>query len=256
MSRNCGGFLGDLIARVNGSGPAVDSRDLPRLAESGVELQQTFRIGMPVGTARIKVDTFCRQCHGQLIREDEQGYDFKVAAPTSFWQRWFGRPSSLNVQVRFRRLLAQSATPILVTVNVSLVRGGKGKTAKVLQRQGVDLLTRLQGQLCVNAEKRPNDRLLWPHPVQVCPIEEDGNVGAPIECRGKDISLTGMAFYLPHELPTSQVVIHLQESEDTQPLTIAATLVRAHRCADGWYDVGVLFRVAGAVSAAKAVSAS
>ena len=220
-------ILSDIIARANDLTVAPDTHIAPCLLGSQNELRHTFRVGMPVGTARIKVDAFRKQCQGQLVRENEQGYGFRVAVATSFWRKWFRRPSGIDVHVEFRRVHAQAATPINVTVKVSLIGRGKKRAAAILQGKGKELLEGLQANLCVHAEKRPNDRLLWPRPVQISPVDEDGNMGDPIQCRGKDISLTGMAFYLPHELPTSLVVIRLQESEDAQPTTIAATLVRA-----------------------------
>jgi hypothetical protein len=80
--------------------------------------------------------------------------------------------------------------------------------------------------------------------VQVCCVLPDGQLSDPIECRGKDISLSGIGFYLPHEIPTSQVCVKLPTSVHPPHLAVPATLVRAHRCADGWYDVGALFRLA------------
>jgi hypothetical protein len=71
----------------------------------------------------------------------------------------------------------------------------------------------------------------------------NGQVSEPIECRGKDISLSGIGFYLPHEIPTPQVCINLPTAGEPPFLEVPATLVRARRCADGWYDVGALFRV-------------
>ena len=87
------------------------------------------------------------------------------------------------------------------------------------------------------------DRILWPHPVTICPLYHDGTRGEMIECAGKDISQTGMGFYLPHDLATAEVLIVLPNPHRTGPVKVPATLVRAKRCADGWYDVGALFRL-------------
>jgi hypothetical protein len=37
--------------------------------------------------------------------------------------------------------------------------------------------------------------------------------------------------------------VRLPTGVDPPFLAVPATLVRAHRCADGWYDVGALFRL-------------
>ena len=66
----------------------------------------------------------------------------------------------------------------------------------------------------------------------------------PIECRCKDISRTGIGFYLPHELHTPQVLIELPNTLIPPSVAVPATLVRAKRCADGWYEVGAIFNLA------------
>jgi len=237
-------ILSELLALAGGTASVDEPLGLPQLSESGDELQHKFRVGLPLGTTRLRVDAFRQHCDGELLRENEQSYDFHVPVPTNFWQQWIGLQPGLEFRVQLTRPHALSATPIDVTVTVQAVHCGRMKAAQLFQDLGVHLLEGLRAFLLVNSEKRTHDRLLWPHPVEVCPIEEDGSIGPAILCRGKDISLGGIAFYLPHALPTSQVLIRLPAIPNSQPLTIPATLVRAQRCADGWYDVGALFRLA------------
>jgi serine/threonine protein kinase len=237
-------ILRDLIAFAGGTVPAEEQFGMARLSETGDELLQRFRVGLPIGSTRLRVDAFRQQCEGDLLGEDEQSYEFHVLAPTNFWQSWMGRQPGLELRVELTRPHALSATPIEVAVTVRAVRCGKNKAMHLLQGFGANLLESLRAFLLVNSEKRTHDRLLWPHPVEVCAIEEDGSIGPTVMCRGKDISLGGIAFYLPQPLPTSQVLVRLPATPNSQPITILATLVRAQRCADGWYDVGALFRLA------------
>ena len=64
-----------------------------------------------------------------------------------------------------------------------------------------------------------------------------------IECLGKDLSQTGIGFYLPHELTTTEIIIEVPNTLHPPVVKIPASLVRAKRCADGWYDVGAIFRL-------------
>ena len=66
--------------------------------------------------------------------------------------------------------------------------------------------------LLVNSEKRTQDRVVWPYTVKVIPIDADGNHELPVECRGKDISTSGLGFYLPEELDTADVLIELPKA--------------------------------------------
>jgi serine/threonine protein kinase len=234
----------DLLAQAGGEFLADGAEDQPTLSAEGAVLTHRFRAGLPIGAARVKVDGFRRQANGQLLCDEEEAYAFHVATPTRLWQQWIGRQPGLDVGVQLSRPHALSATPIDVAVTIKAVRCGKKKAVRLVQDFGTNLLEGLRAFLLVNSEKRLQDRLLWPHPVQVCGVDRDGAVGPPVACRGKDLSLSGMGFYLPHELPTCQVLIHLPGSAQSAPISIPATLMRAQRCADGWYDVGALFRLA------------
>ena len=77
---------------------------------------------------------------------------------------------------------------------------------QLLQEMGPTILDTLRSHLLVNSEKRLHDRLLWPHPLKIRPLSREGNVGESIQCQGKDISFSGIGFYLPEELETSDVL--------------------------------------------------
>ena len=239
--------LNDLLCeliRSAGGTPTSDDQSVPVRSASGDLIEYKFRAGLPMGMARQKLDEFRKQWAGQTVRDEEESYAFRLNVPTSFWRRWLGWQPGLLVQVRFSRPHALSATPIDVTAQLRPLRCGTKQGIQLLDQQSGTLLDSLRSWLLVNAEKRTQDRLLWPHRLDVCPIGKDGTEGPPIECRGKDISLTGMGFYLPQELETSEVCIKLPTMLHPPALSIPATLVRAKPCADGWYEVGALFRLA------------
>jgi serine/threonine protein kinase len=235
-------ILRELLASAGG---ATEDGEQGLGSPSGPDdcLSHKFRAGLPVGAARLQLDAFRRQWGGTLAREDEHHVVFQVNVPANFWRQWLGRPQGLEVQVHLSRPHALSATPIDVQVEIRPLNASKKRGGQLLEEVGAPLLENLRTHLLVNSEKRTQDRLLWPYPLRVCSLVADGSLSAPIECRGKDISLSGIGFYLPHEIPTPQVCIHLPNSVHPPYLTVPATLVRAQRCADGWYDVGALFRL-------------
>ena len=136
--------LSDLIALAGGIVPEDDAFGLPQLLESGVELRQKFRVGSPIGTARQRLDGYRQQLDGQVIFEDEQGYEFLVAVPTNFLQQWIGWQPGLEFKVQLTRPHALSATPIDVTVTVKAVRCGKIKAAQIFRDLGANLLEGLR----------------------------------------------------------------------------------------------------------------
>jgi hypothetical protein len=237
-------IIAELLAGAGEYVAAAGAAGLPTLSAAGDVLRYQFTAGRPLGVARTELEAFVHRWYGQVIRDDEQGLVFHVSLPANFWRQWIGRQPGLEVRVHLARHHALSATPIDATVEIRPYRCGSKRGAALLQEMGTSLLEGLRACLLINAERRTQDRLLWPHPLRVCPVAADGTQEEPVECRGKDISLGGMGFYLPHELSTSQVCIYLPTPARPRGLALPATLVRAQRCADGWYEVGSLFRLA------------
>jgi serine/threonine protein kinase len=241
------GTLTEVICRLvssAGAGTGGSEEAAPALsAEEGL-LSHQFSAGLPLGAARLKLDALRQQWYGQLIAEDDHEYVFHVSMPVRFWRQWIGRQPGLEVRVRLARQHAQAATPIDVQVRIRAFRCTRARGDRLLEEMGTSLLESLRASLLVNAEKRVQERMLWPHALQVRPVLGDGTLGEPVSCRGKDISRSGIGFYLPRELPTAEVSIDLPATAATPAIAVPATLVRAKRCADGWYEVGALFRLA------------
>jgi hypothetical protein len=228
---------------VLGAGGEVPREENPVPILDNDILYYKFQAGLPLGSARLKLDRFGLQWFAQLRGDGEQGCVFHIPMPANFWQQWIGRQPGLEVRIRLARVQPQSATPIEVTVEMRAFRCSKKRGLQLLNSMGPPILDSLRNHLLINAEKRLHDRLLWPYSVDIRPLDKDGRPGALVRCRGKDISLSGLGFYLPEELDTSEVIIELPNSLHPPTIGVPATLVRAKRCADGWYDIGALFRV-------------
>lgn len=234
--------IADLITMAGGRVAPPNPDEFPELAADGMSLTHKFQVGLPLGSAKLKLETFPNQCFGRLEREDENGVLILVPLPNNFWGKCLGRRHELEVDIRLSRVNPLSATPIEARACLRAHRCGVKRGRQVLEEMGPGILDNLRQLLLVNSNKRTQERLLWPHPVKVVPILHNGDKDIPVECRGKDLSPNGLGFYLPHELDTPDVLVELA-GPGRSPVTIPATLVRANRCADGWYDVGALFRL-------------
>lgn len=235
-------IIKELITCAGGELPR-DEQSPPVLGSGGDLLTYKFQAGLPLGSARLKLDAFGQQWYAQLRRDDEQGCVFHISMPANFWRQWIGRQPGLEVQIRLSRVQALSATPIEVAVEIHAFRCSKKRGHQLLTEMGPPILDSLRNHLLVNSEKRLHDRLLWPHPVVIRPLSGDGKAGEPVQCQGKDISLSGIGFYLPEEIETSEIVIELPNTLHPPSIPVPASLVRAKRCTDGWYEVGALFRL-------------
>jgi hypothetical protein len=206
-------------------------------------IEHVFQAAIPLGAARTKLATFAQPWFGQVLQDNDEGITFRISLPSTFWRQLLSKPVGLEVRIRLARANPLSATPIKVTSSVEPLRKNHPPSRQLLDELGPEIIDSLQKTLQSDAVKRTQDRLLWPHPLKVIPIHANGSQDEAIECRGKDISRSGIGFYLPHDLSTSDVLIELPNDIQPPSIAIPATLVRAKRCPDGWYEVGALFRV-------------
>ena len=205
-----------------------------------------FQIGLPVGSARIKVDSFSKQWEGQTVKDDEkEGILLDLAMPASIWQQWLGRRPGIEVRINLVRVNSAAPTPIEVAAKIRAVRCNAKRARDLMDEMGSILTDSLRKHLLVNSEKRTQDRVAFPFEFRVIPVHFDGTREDPVACRGKDLSRSGIGFYLPHELTTSEVLVEMPSTTHPPHVLLPAMLVRAKPSADGWYEVGGLFRVAG-----------
>lgn len=236
-------MLADILAAAGAQVAARALEDVPILSGDGTILSYKFQAGLPLGAARTKLERFHEQCFAQRVQEDENGCLLRVVLPASFWGRWLGRQLGFDIRIALSRVNPLSATPIEVAATLTTFHCNERRSRQILEEMGAPILDNLRQTLLTSAEKRSQERIAWPHPVRVIPILRHGERDEPVECRGKDISQSGLGLYLPHELDTADVLLELPNPVHPPAIIIPATLVRARPCADGWYDVGALFRL-------------
>lgn len=236
--------IDDLIHSILGdNSPTSESQPAELDSQTGA-MAHRFQVNLPVGAARVKLDGFCRQWYGQVVRDDEDALVMHLTMPSNFWQQWMGREPGLEVRIAFARVNPAAATPIEIGIHLSALRCSRARGQELIEEMGPQLIDSARKHLLVNSEKRTQDRIGWPYTLRVIPVHADGTRDEAVECRGKDISQSGIGFYLPHELTTSEVLVELPSSSRPPRVQLPAMLVRAKPCADGWYEVGALFRVA------------
>ncbi|MFO0965443.1 MAG: protein kinase [Gemmataceae bacterium] len=235
--------VAQLISSLGGEEAARDLQDVPELSSAGDRLTYSFQVGLPIGSARRKLQAFPGQWQGKLTRNDEHDLAFQIALPASFWDQMWGRQAGVDVAIHIERVHPLSPTPLEVRLTIDAFKTNPKRSAQLIEDIGPGVIDALRTALMVNAEKRTQERFLWPHPVTVIPLDPDGRRQEPIACRGKDISPGGMGLYFPHDVNTIDVLLELPNLEDGATVEVPGALVRAKCCADGWYDVGVLFRL-------------
>jgi hypothetical protein len=207
-------------------------------------LQARFGTTLTPDVIPVRLDGFRRQWKGKVLSADPRHFVFQMQTPTSFWQRWIGRQPGLEVHIRLgsppRGTTEGVPAATEVHVDIRPLGGQRESKAELLEVIGPLLVESVRGYLQVNPRGRQEERLVWQHPLEVCAVLPDGSLGPPVECHGKDISLNGIGFYLPGELPGSEVLLHLPQTPQTPKLSVRARVVRAQGCGDDWYEVGAI----------------
>jgi serine/threonine protein kinase len=218
--------------QVPGSTP-----DDPALLCDGKSLHARLSSCLPPGVIQLRLEGFRRQWGGQVVHRDDGTFIFEVKTPRSFWQRWMRRQPGLEVDVRLSDSPAlESASDI--TVDVRTHDLGREQGAEALQIIGLLLLQSLRGNLQTPPRRRSQERLVWRHPLHVCPLDNDGKAGEPIECRGHDLSLSGIGFQSPVELAAGPISLSLPQTPETPALALSARVTRVRARDDGWWNVG------------------
>jgi hypothetical protein len=234
-----------LVHLIHAAGGHVElsAQAAPALSDTGEMLSYQLIAGLPLGAAQEQMQAFAQQMQGRIVGHDESTCNIQFDLEPSLWQKLRGQAPVLEMSVVMTRVNRMAATPIEIKATLRTVYCTRQRTIDLLSSQGTDILDALQQRLLVHSEKRAKDRVLWPHPIRIHPLDHHGRLEEPIDCKGKDLSMTGIGFYLPHDLTTADVLVELPGADGSPPMRLPTTLVRVKRCADGWYEVGGNFRL-------------
>ncbi len=232
--------LEQLIAQAAKELPPQEPPAWLKEPDGGLVLEGRFHASLPPQGAEAKFEGFRRQWNAQLMQSSEQALTYHLGVPTRFWQRWFGQPPMLVVEIRWTR--PRPPTRLFPEAIVRIRTNDTGRNdGSLLKEIGPVLLDGIQKHLHGHSERRRQERLVWAHPVLAAFVLPDGTRSERIECQGKDISLSGMGLYLPRVLPGTRLDLSVTTKVNTPPVSLAGNFVRVQRCGDGWYEAGILF---------------
>jgi serine/threonine protein kinase len=225
-------------ARAPASG-AVGASRRPDPPPTG-RLETTISCSLPRGVLELRLDGFRRQWDGQMLSQENDCVAFVVKTPRSFWQRWLGRRPGLEVRLEIARVSPDDSPAGEITVHIEPRELGRSEGAEALQVIGLLLLESLRNNLQVTPRRRGQERLLWPYEFEVRPVFADGRFGEAIRCQGNDISMSGIGFRSPRELPSTQISLHLPRTPQSPAVEVTGRVVRSRQREDHWWDVGAV----------------
>src|SRR5205085_525494 len=188
-------------------------------APAGDVLRMRFGTSLPADVIRQRLDSFRAQWSAAVLAGDDRTLRLHLQNPRNFWQRWTGQALGLEVHLSIGEPEVNAPAGVQVRSDVRMDvcprAASAGQARELLEGLGPLLVESVRQHLSVNPRGRKHDRVAWHYPLQVCPLGADGEPGPPIECQGKDVSLTGIGFYLPGELSSAEILLHLPQTPQT-----------------------------------------
>jgi serine/threonine protein kinase len=210
-------------------------------ALEGTGLGTVFRSHLPRDLLRQRVDGFCRKWQGHVLHSSDRDLNFRVKTPRGFWQRFLGRRPGLEVRIHLAEVGFKEDDGAAVTIAVRPHELCRAQAMEALELLGQMVVEGLRDHLQVAPRRRGQERLLWPYEFDAKPVFVSGRVvGQPIRCQGKDISMNGIGFIAPREIPTGQLHVQLPLTALTPAVLVAARIVRNQKRVDGTWDVGAI----------------
>jgi serine/threonine protein kinase len=234
--------LAKLLSDSSNFVPPSEPETWSMTGDGQATLQGRFAASLPPSAAHGRFEAFRVEWGAQLVRREPHSLAFLLEVPRRSWQRLFGQPSSILIEVRWNQ--PRPKNPGLPEVAVCIRSGGDGQPLDeaMFLETAPQILASLRTHLQAHSERREQERLLWAHPVEVCFLGEDGHAGEAFPCHAKDISSTGMGLYLSRVTAGGNLTVTLTTPNHPEPVTLLATCVRVQRCGDGWFEAGVLFQ--------------
>jgi hypothetical protein len=230
----------EVVAAAAGKTQVRDYRGAAYLLDSGKWLDHQGYARFVPGTLDLKLAGFCEQWKADVREATGDKVLFRVRLQSSFWKRCLGRQPALEVDVRVtpQRTLAGQNN---VHVRVSPADCGIDEGGAALERMGPQILDSLRTHLQAGPERRSHVRFGLAQSVRVCPVERGNRLGEAVMAQTKDISLGGMALWLPFKPTHPHLVIRLARPAREAQVPVLAKIVHTHPHDDGRHEVGVQF---------------
>ena len=201
---------------------------------------------LPPGMANAKLEGFRQACGATPVRSSETEFVYQLDKPPSFWQKMRSIQPGLEVMIRLQRPASKLAMLTEVTVLIAPYGAESEEATELLRSVGPKVLEQVRTYLQASPERHAHERFEYAIPIQVQPVFPRGELGAAIECQGKDISVGGIALFSPLELPTPQFIVHLMNPATGEITATPACVLRSHACHEGgWIEIGARFLLDG-----------
>jgi hypothetical protein len=229
--------VAEVIKLAAGAWQLQHHKQLRYLLRPGELLLHRCASRLPAAVAAYKMEAFVQRHKG--VMQDASAEEVAFQVPLA------DRPSAraaLGVKIRFQPNDARSATALtVITIEIQPLGCEPDQTERLLREIGPVMLESVRDELQARGERRADERLPWEAALTVRPVLPGGELGEPILCRTRDISLRGVGLVAPVRLPLTQLMIDLPAHEQSEAAQVLARVVRVEVAPDGTFTVGAQF---------------
>jgi hypothetical protein len=211
------------------------------VVEPGVLLRHACAVRLLPSLARLKIEGFREHWNAALLEDRNGAFVFQVPLARSFWQRCLGREPALEVHLRLAPPREGPAGVTEVGVEIRPVRCPPAQTSALLAQEAPQLLQSLRSFLQVDPERRLLGRVPFPQAVAVFPVLDGHDLGDPLVCQGKDVSVKGIAFFTADRPASERLYVQSLLSPELAQVAVLGKVIRVQRGADGSCEVAVVF---------------
>lgn len=234
--QNQGGFGASMI------GPLRTPSQGPRVLDPAMHMR--FGTSLSSDLIKQRLEGFRNQWQAKTLTDESACLVYQMSTPQNFWQRWTTRQPGLEIAFTIGQpdiaVPSGVQTSVVVQLHLEARNCAFEEGREMLRRVGPLLADSVRQHLQIGSGVRKQQRVAWHHPFQLWPILSNRDIGEPIDCQGKDISLNGIGFYVQKPLPTAEVLIALPKTPQTPSETVMAQIVRVQRFVEGWFEVGAV----------------
>jgi serine/threonine protein kinase len=227
-------FVRQLLDEAKGGTGVRELKGFRFRVVPGSNMEHRFIARFLQGSLPIKLEGFRQHWIGKVVSSGDHEVVYHVSPPVKGFQWWSKKVvPTLKLHVVYgTQLDAAAAVPIGITLEP--LPGGE----HLLEELGPRIFDSIRQFLQAAPDRRREERFRLGKPLRVLPVFGKSEVGEGIVAQALDISTGGLGFYLPCRPASSSVLL---EVGTVSPQTLPATILRADRCPDGRYLVGVAF---------------
>ncbi len=240
--------LDDFVAAIrpwtSGSTETLRRQQTHYVLERQDLLEHRFPLEAATPAQLLQFDGFCRQWPARTLLREKNVVVLSVAINPSFWQRLVGGEMGLDVCVTLELKPGAASAKTEATVSIRPFGCSGPQALQLLTEMGPKLLDSVRDQLRahVQPERRGGDRRACRFPLLVAPVLEGRLLGKTLNAQTKDLSPSGVGFFLRRQLPCSQVYLNWPDLPDLAHYAGLARVVRQQQRGENWFEIGAAFK--------------